>query len=161
MTEHNKITIAAEPGGREVIITRVFDAPRELVFKTCTDPNLMSQWAGPKELTTVVEEMDVRFGGVYRYIQRGPDGNESACKGVFHTVMPPEQLVYTFESESMPGHVMLETVMFEEHHGKTTMTVTDVFQTVEDRDASLASGMEEGATESLNWLAELLQKLTG
>jgi uncharacterized protein YndB with AHSA1/START domain len=103
--------------------------------------------------------MDVRFGGVWRYVQRGPDGNEFVFKGVYLTVMPPKQLVYTFEFEDMPGHVMLETAVFEERHGKTTMTVIDVFQTVEDRDGSLASGMKEGATESMNRFAELLQKL--
>lgn len=99
MTEDNLVTITAEPQGHEVIITRIFDAPRELVFKACTDPNLIPQWWGPKEFTTTVDVMEFRFGGVWRYVQRGPDGNEFAFKGVYHTVTPPERLAYTFEFE--------------------------------------------------------------
>ncbi len=159
MTEDNPVTITAEPGGREIIISRVFNAPRELVFKTYKDPNLVPQWWGPKEFTTTVDEMDVRFGGVWRYVQRGPDGNEFVFKGVYHTVIPPEQLAYTFEWEGMPGHLMLETAIFEEQDGKTLVTVTDVFQTVEDRDGALQSGMNEGATESMDRFAELLQNV--
>jgi uncharacterized protein YndB with AHSA1/START domain len=161
MTEDSLVTITAEPRGREVIITRIFEAPRDLVFKACTDPNLIPQWWGPKEYTTAVDEMDVRFGGIWRYVQRGPEGNEFAFKGVYHTVTPPERLAYTFEFEGMPAHVMLETAMFEEQSGKTTMTVIDVFQTVEDRDGALDSGMKEGATESMDRFAQLLQKLKG
>ena len=161
MTEDNPVTLTAEPRGREVVIARVFDAPRELVFKKCTDPNLIKQWRGPNEYSTAVDEMDVRFGGVWRYVQRGPDGNEFAFKGVYHTVMPPERLAYTFKFEGMPSHVMFETAMFEEQDGKTTMTVIDVFQTVEDRDEALQSGMKDGATESMDRFAKLLQKLKG
>jgi hypothetical protein len=78
MTGDNPVTLTAEPRRREVVIARVFDAPRELMFKTCTDPNLIKQWWGPNESSTAVDEMDVRFGGVWRYVQRGPDGNEFA-----------------------------------------------------------------------------------
>ncbi len=126
MTEDGLTTVTAEQGGK-IVVTRVFDASRELVFKACTDSNLIPQWWGPKEYDTSVDAMDVRPGGVWRYVQRGPDG-EFAFKGVYHTVMPPERLVYTFEFEGMPGHVMLETVTFEEQNGKTKMTVADVFQ---------------------------------
>jgi uncharacterized protein YndB with AHSA1/START domain len=153
-----KTDLVAEPGKQAVVITRIFDAPRELVFKAITDPGLIPQWWGPRRLTTTVDKMDVRPGGVWRFVQRDQDGNEYAFNGVYHAVVPPERLVYTFEFEGMPGHVLLETVTFEEHDGKTTATDTPVFQTVEDRDGMLASGMEEGAVETMDRFAELLAK---
>jgi len=135
---------------------RIFDAPRELVFKACTDPNLIPQWWGPKRFTTTVDKMDVKPGGVWRFIQRDSSGGEYAFNGVYREIVSPERLVYTFEFEGMPGHVMLETVTFEEHDGKTKLTDTSVFDTVEDRDGMLESGMEEGAAETMDRLAEIL-----
>jgi len=146
------------PSDQEVVITRIFDAPRELVFKASTDPNLIPQWWGPKRYTTTVEKMDVKPGGVWRFIQHDQDGNKYAFNGVYREISPPEREVHTFEFEGMPGHVMLETSMFEEFEGKTKLTVTDLFQTVEDRDGMFNSGMKEGATESMDRLEELLKK---
>jgi uncharacterized protein YndB with AHSA1/START domain len=131
------------------------------VFNACTNPNLIPQWWGPKEFTTAVDVMDVKFGGVWRYVQHGPYGNKFAFRGVYLTVTPPERLAYTFEFEGMPSHVMLETALFEEQNGKTTMTVIDLFQTVDDRDGALQTGMKEGAAESADRFAQLLQKLKG
>jgi uncharacterized protein YndB with AHSA1/START domain len=163
MTESNAglqdaTTLVAEPGRQEIVLRRVLDAPRELVFKTMTDPSLIPNWWGPKGLTTVVEKMDVRPGGAWRFVQRDPDGNEFAFNGVYHEVLPPERLVYTFEFEGVPGHVLLETVTFEELDGKTRLTDRSVFQTVEDRDAMVQSGMESGAKETMDRLAELLAR---
>jgi uncharacterized protein YndB with AHSA1/START domain len=109
MTKNGRINISAEPGGREIVITTVFDAPRELVFKACTDPNLIPQWWGLEEHTTTVDTMDVRPGGVWRLVSRDSNGNEFAFKGVYHSVVPPERLVRTSEFEGMPSHVSLET----------------------------------------------------
>lgn len=163
MTESNAglqdaTTLVAEPGRQEIVLRRVLDAPRELVLKTMTDPSLIPNWWGPKGLTTVVEKMDVRPGGAWRFVQRDPDGNEFAFNGVYHQVLPPERLVYTFEFEGVPGHVLLETVTFEELDGKTRLTDRSVFQTVEDRDAMVQSGMESGAKETMDRLAELLAR---
>ena len=163
MTESNAglqdaTTLVAEPGRQEIVLRRVLDAPRELVFKTMTDPSLIPNWWGPKGLTTVVEKMDVRPGGAWRFVQRDPDGNEFAFNGVYYEVLPPERLVYTFEFEGVPGHVLLETVTFEELDGKTRLTDRSVFQTVEDRDAMVQSGMESGAKEAMDRLAELLAR---
>jgi uncharacterized protein YndB with AHSA1/START domain len=102
--------------------------------------------------------MEVRPSGAWRFVQRAPEGKEYAFKGVYHAIVPPKRLVDTFEFEGMPGHVSLETVTLEEQDGKTKVTVTSVFQTVEDRDGMLKSGMEEGATESMERLDELLAK---
>jgi uncharacterized protein YndB with AHSA1/START domain len=159
LTDKKDSTTFAFPSDREIVMTRVFDAPRELVFKTCTNPDLIPQWWGPKGLTTTVDKMEVRPGGVWRFVQRGPDGNEYAFNGVYREVVPPERVVDTFEFEGMPGHVMLETVTFEEHEGKTTQTVTSLFQTAEDRDGALNSGMEKGAAETMGRFAKLLQEL--
>jgi uncharacterized protein YndB with AHSA1/START domain len=151
-----KINLVAEPHKQEVVVTRVFDAPRERVFKTMTDPKLIPDWWGPKYLTTTVEKMDVRPGGVWRFVQRDADGNAYAFHGVYHEVVSPERLVYTFEFEGVPGHVLLETVTFEEQNGKTKVTDQSIFQSVQDRDGMLQSGMEQGAAESEERLAALL-----
>jgi uncharacterized protein YndB with AHSA1/START domain len=157
-TAMTKTSFVVEPGKQEIIAARVFDAPRESVFKTYTDPNLIPQWWGPKNLTTTVEKMDARPGGIWRFVQRDAEGNEYAFHGVYHDAAPPQRLVRTFEFEGMPGHVSLETVTLEDVEGKTKMTTKSVFQTVEDRDGMYESGMEEGVNESMDRLAELLAK---
>ncbi|MDD5168670.1 MAG: SRPBCC family protein, partial [Syntrophales bacterium] len=135
----------ADSGKNVIIITHLFDAPRELIFQTLTDPHLIPQWWGPKKLTTTVDSMDVRKGGIWRFIQRDAEGREYAFNGVYHEVSSPQRLVYTFEFEGMPGHVILEMVTFDAVDGRTKMTDTIVFRSVEDRDGMLRAGMEEGA----------------
>jgi uncharacterized protein YndB with AHSA1/START domain len=152
----SKSNLIAEPGKHEIIMTREFDAPRERVFKACTDPALMARWWGQGDLTTIIDKMDLRMGGIWRFVQRDQDGNEFAFRGVFHQVAAPERLVYTFEWEGMPGHILLETMTFEERDGKTIIHDSSVFQSVADRDGMLQSGMESGANESWNRLDELL-----
>ena len=153
-----KLNVVAQPNTQEITITRTFNAPRELVFKTMTDPKLIPQWWGPRSLTTVVDKMDVKMGGVWRYVQRDADGNEYAFRGVYHQISAPERMVFTFEWEGMLGHILLETVTFEEVDGKTTITDSSVFQSVADRDGMLQSGMEEGSVETWDRLEELLSQ---
>jgi uncharacterized protein YndB with AHSA1/START domain len=153
------IVTVTKPSDREIVMSRVFDAPRELVFSVYMDPQRIPEWWGPRSLTTIVDKMDVRPGGAWRYVQRGPDGSEYAFNGVYREIVPPERLVSTFEFEGMPGHVILDTAIFEEHDGKTKLTTTSLFQTAEDRDGMLTSGMEEGAAETMDRLAELLTTL--
>jgi uncharacterized protein YndB with AHSA1/START domain len=155
----DRTKILAEPGKEEVIITREFDAPRNLVFKAYTDPNLIPQWWGPRRFTTVIDKMDVKQGGLWRFVQRSTAGNEYAFHGVIHEITSPERIVSTFEFEGMPGHISLDTVTLEESGGKTKFTTRSVFQTVEDRDGMIKSGMEEGVFETMDRLAELLEKL--
>ena len=162
LAEHiaaNGTRIIAERGKQEVIITRVFDVPRNLVFRANTDRDLIPQWWGPKRFTTTIDKMDVKPGGQWRFVQRDAAGNEYAFHGVYHEVRSPERIVDTFEFEGMPGHVSLETCTLEEIGGKTKMTGRSVYQTVEDRDGMLKSGMEEGVFETMDRLAELLTKL--
>ena len=148
------LTILSE---REVVMTRIFDAPRELVFKAHTDPNLIPQWWGLRNNTTIVEKMDVRPGGTWRFIQRDAEGNEFAFNGEYREVVPPERLVNTFEFEGMPGRTILDTSIFEElPDGKTKLTAISLFETMEDRDWMIRTGMEVGSNESWNRLDELL-----
>ena len=145
------------PSEQEIVMVRILNAPRELVFKAHTDPNLIPKWWGPRKYTTTVDKLDLRVGGVWRFVQRDADGNEYAFNGVYREIVPPERLSYTFEFEGMPGHMLIETVTFEDQGGKTKLTVTGQFQSVEDRDGMLQSGMEEGANESYERLTELLE----
>jgi uncharacterized protein YndB with AHSA1/START domain len=138
-------------------MSRIFDAPRQLVWKVYTDPQLVPQWWGPRYLTTTVEKMDVSVGGAWRYIQRDPQGNEFAFRGVYKEITPPERLTYTFELEPMAGHISTETILFEDlPGGKTRITASSIFTTLEDLEGMLQSGMEGGAVEMWDRLEELL-----
>ena len=140
-------------------MSRIFDAPRDQVWKACTDPGLIPRWWGPKKYTTVVDRMDVRVGGAWRYVQSDADGNRFAFNGVYKQVNAPERLSYTFEFEPMAGHISTETVIFEEQPGgKTRLTTRTTFDTLEDLEGMLQSGMEDGATETWDRLEELMQQ---
>lgn len=158
----NTTTITAEPGKQEIVITREFDAPRELVFKAFTDPNLIPQWWGPRYLSTEVDKIDVKPGGQWRFINRDAEGKEYGFHGVYHEILAPERIIDTFEFEGLPetGHVTLETVRLEAlPGGRTRLISQSVFQSVADRDGMLQSGMEEGANDTYDRLEELLKKL--
>jgi uncharacterized protein YndB with AHSA1/START domain len=148
----------AEPGKQETIITRVFNASREQVFRLYTNPKLIPEWWGPARLTTTVDKMELKPGGLWHFLHRDAAGNVFAFHGYYHGVRAPESLAYSFEFEGAPGHVALETVTFEEQGGKTLMTDRSVFQSLEDRNMMLQSGMEAGATESVDRLAALLER---
>ncbi len=160
--QDNLVKLTAEPGKQELLITREFDAPRELVFKTFTDPELYKQWIGPRELTTEIDVFESVSGGSWRYIQRDPEGNEYAFHGVNHEVLPPERIIGTFEFEGLPetGHVILQTLkLISLPDNRTRIIDQSVFQSVEDRDGMLQSGMEIGVDESYQQLDELLEEL--
>src|SRR5438270_4097754 len=162
MTTQNQTTITAEPGKQEMVITREFDAPRELVFKAVTDPNLLSQWWGPRNMSTEVDKMDVRPGGQWRFLNRDAEGNIYAFHGVYHEVRAPERIIDTFEFEGLPetGHVTLETMKLEAlPGGRTRLTVQSVFQSVADRDGMIQSGMEAGVNDTYDRLPELLKQM--
>ena len=155
-------TITAERGKQEIVITREFDAPRELVFKAFTDPNLIPQWWGPRYLSTEIDKIDVKPGGQWRFINRDAEGKEYGFHGVYHEILAPERIIDTFEFEGLPetGHVALETVRLEAlPGGRTRLISQSVFQSVADRDGMLQSGMEEGVNDTYDRLEELLKKL--
>ena len=158
----NKTTITAEPGKHDILITREFDAPRELVFKAFTDPELYVQWLGPRRLKMTLEKFEPKSGGSWRYTHKDEKGNEFGFHGVNHEVTFPERIIGTFEFEGLPekGHVSLETVRLQElPGGRTRLTNVTVFQTVADRDGMLQSGMEKGLGESFERLDELIVKM--
>jgi uncharacterized protein YndB with AHSA1/START domain len=154
----NKTTIIAEPGKQELFITREFDAPRELVFKAHTDPQLYVQWLGPHGYEMVLETFEPHSGGGYRYIHRNKDGNEFGFHGVFHEISE-ELMIQTFEFEGLPerGHVILDTMRLDTLPGnRTRVTIQSVYQSVADRDGMVQSGMERGVTEGYERLDEVL-----
>ncbi len=154
----NKLTVTTQ-GDLEFVMTRVFDAPRELVFEAHTSCEHMSRWWGPRRFETASCEIDFRPGGKWRIVHRGSDGVDLGFRGEFREIARPETITWTFEFEPMAGHISVQTVVFEEHDGKTTLTATARFDTKEDRDGMLQSGMEEGAAETYDRLDEYLDEL--
>ncbi|HEX3589176.1 MAG TPA: SRPBCC family protein [Pseudonocardiaceae bacterium] len=155
----SKTRITAEPGIPQIIITREFDAPRDLVFRAHIDPELLVRWLGPRELTLTVEHWDAHDGGTWRYVNTDAEGATYGFRGVFHGDPTPRAIVQTFEYEGTPGQVALQTTTFAEHDGRTLVRTVSVFQSVEDRDAMIASGMEHGVHDSGDRLEELLATL--
>jgi uncharacterized protein YndB with AHSA1/START domain len=155
----SKTAITAEPDIPMIIITREFDAPRDLVFRAHTDPDLLTRWLGPRDLAMTIDRYDARNGGTWRYVQTDTEGNTYGFHGVFHGDPSPDAIVQTLEFEGAPGHVCLQTATFAERGGKTLVRTVSAFQSVADRDALVASGMEHGVHDSGERLAELLDRL--
>jgi uncharacterized protein YndB with AHSA1/START domain len=143
------------PSDRKVVMTRVFDAPRHLVFDAFTKPELLKRWFGPRGWSLVVCEVDLRVGGGFRFVLRGPDGREMGMRGVYREIVAPERSVHMESFDDYPGESQV-TGVFTEKGGKTTLTATVLYSSQEVRDAVLKSGMEHGAAESYDRLAELL-----
>ena len=159
--KQNPTVITAEPGKQELFITREFDAPRELVFKAHTDPQLYVQWLGPRGYEMVLETFEPYSGGRYRYIHKDQDGNEYGFHGVFHEISE-ELMIQTFEFEGLPekGHVTLDTMRLEALPGdRTRITIQSVYQSVADRDGMIQSGMERGVNDGYERLDDLLAKM--
>jgi len=153
-----KTTVTAEPGKQELFIIREFDAPRELVFKAYTDPELYVQWVGPYGMTMTIEKWECYEGGSYRFTHER-DGHRYAFFGVNHEVLKPERIIGTFEFDGLPerGHVIMGTTKFEELPGDRCRLVhQSVFQSVGDRDGMIQSGMERGVQDGYEKLDQLL-----
>ena len=160
-TTHNETQIVADPALPTIVITREFEAPPERVFRAYTEPDLVVQWLGPRRLAMEIDEYDARTGGSYRYVHRDSDGSEYRFRGVFHEVRPTERIVQTFTYEEYPDGVSLETAVFEDLDGRTRVTTTSVMDSIERRDAMIASGMEGGLREAYDRLEELLARTGG
>jgi uncharacterized protein YndB with AHSA1/START domain len=144
----------------EVRMERIFDAPREHVWKVYTDPVAVPQWWGPRALTTTVEKMEVKPGGVWRIIQKDDKGEEFAFHGEYREVQPPQRLMQTFIYEGFPDQVLVESIIFEElQEGKTKATSLSEFPSIEALEGMISTGMEEGAVESWERLAEYLENV--
>jgi uncharacterized protein YndB with AHSA1/START domain len=154
-TETLKITT---PTDREIVMTRVFDAPRTLVFEALTRPELLKRWFGAhRDWSLAVCEIDLRVGGSLRYVWRAPNRKDMGMSGVFREIVVPERIVNTeiFDDPWYPGEA-LSTAVLVEQGGKTTLTTTALYDSKEIRDGVLKSGMEEGVASSYDKLEELL-----
>src|SRR5438552_12696572 len=144
------------PTDREIVLTRVFNAPRQLVFEAFTKPELLKRWFGPRGWSLVVCDVDLRVGGGFRFVLRGPDGKEMGMRGVYREITPPERSVHVETFDDYPGSESVVTAVFVEKGGKTTLTATVQYPSQLVRDAVIQSGMEHAPPESYNRLAELL-----
>src|ERR1700736_528378 len=143
------------PTDREIVLARVFDAPRHLVFDAFSKPELLKRWFGPRGWSLVVCEVDLKVGGGFRFVLRGPNEKEMGMRGVYRELAPPERSVHMESFDDYPGESMVTAVLVEQG-GKTTLTATVLYPSQEVRDIVIKSGMEHGAAESYDKLAELL-----
>ena len=155
----SKTQIDAPAGVPFIDIEREFDAPRDLVFRAYTDPELLVQWLGPRKYKMTIESWEPRDGGKWRFIHSDDEGNAYGFHGVFHGEQTPDGLLQTFEFEGAPGHVSLEKLVLEERDGKTTVRNHAVYQSIEARDAMINSGMESGMNDGFDRLDDLLARL--
>jgi len=144
----------------DLVLTRVFDAPRELVFKAWTDPKHLAQWFGPHGFTNPVCEVDLRPGGEWRHVMRGPDGSDYPMTAIFHEVVPPGRLVFMsyVPDQKKSLFEILNTVTFAEHGGKTRLTIEAKVLKSTPEAAPMLAGMDVGWTQSLERLAELVER---
>jgi uncharacterized protein YndB with AHSA1/START domain len=151
---------AANEADREIVVSRVFDAPRELVFKAWTEPQHLVHWWGPKGFTNTVKQIDVRPGGVWRYVMHGPDGTDYENTIVYNEVVQPERIVYSHgESENDPDQFQV-TVTMAEQGNKTHLTMRMLFKSAAARDMVVKEyGAIEGANSTLDRLEELLASM--
>jgi len=143
-------------GEREIVMTRVFDAPRRLVFEAMTQPEHLVRWFGPHGWTLAVCQIDFRSGGAWRFVLRGPDGRDLGMSGVYKEITPPDRFISTESFDDYPGE-SLNTLTFSEEDGRTTFTITVLYASGEIRDAVIRSGMQKGAGESYDRLAAHLK----
>jgi len=159
ITRNSAALTLTTPSDREIVFTRVFDAPRRLVFEAWTRPEHLMRWYGCRGSKLSVCEIDLRLGGTYRFVMRAPDGKDYPTSGVYREIVPPERLVYTERFDGDPNKEALITFTLQERDGKTTMTSTARYHTAEDRDTVLKIGVEKGTAESLDRLAEHLETM--
>jgi uncharacterized protein YndB with AHSA1/START domain len=158
----NRTQIIAESGKQELFMIREFDAPKELVYRAFTEPELMIQWLGHQGKTLHIDSYENRSGGSWRFIDRSEKG-EFAFHGVMHEVLPNERLIRTFEIEGLPetGHVSLEIATFESlSKDRTKLTLHSIFRSTADRDGMIKAGVEQGAKEHHRRLDELFKKIS-
>jgi uncharacterized protein YndB with AHSA1/START domain len=159
-TRRNPLTVTL-PSDREFRLTRTFDAPRALVWEAMSTPENLGRWMGPHGMTMAACEMDRRPGGAWRFVLVSPDGREHPFKGVYREIVPPERVVQTFifDVDVIRDFESVETLTLTEAGGKTTLAVTVRHQSTEARDGHLHSGMEGGAGQSYDRLAEFLKTM--
>jgi len=143
------------PSDREIMMTRVFDAPRQMVYDAFTKPELLKRWFGPRGWSLITCEVNPAVGGGFRFVLQRPDGKQMGMRGVWREMAPPERTVHTESFDDYPGESQVTSIWTEEN-GKTILTVTVLYPTKEIRDIVIKTGMEHGAAESYDKLAGLL-----
>lgn len=159
MTKPEPVTVTT-PTDRQIVLTRSFDAPCQLVFDALTRPELLIRWFGARGWNLVVCEVDLRVGGAWRFVSRGPDGTEMGHGGVYRVILPPDRLVYTerYDDQSYPGETLISHELVERDN-RTTLTSTVQYATPQGRDRVLRYPMQRGVSESYHRLSELLAEL--
>jgi uncharacterized protein YndB with AHSA1/START domain len=150
------------PTDNEIVLTRVFDAPRQMVYDAFSKPELLKRWFGPHGWSLAVCEVDHRVGGGFRFVLEGPNGQRMGMRGVYREVEPPKRSVHVESYDDYPGESIVTSVLTEEM-GRTTLNATITYPSREIRDMVAKSGMEHGAAESYDKLADMLaaeQKVT-
>ena len=155
----SKTTFTVKKDALQIILERVYDAPRELIWKIISDPQMIPKWWGPAQFETTVDKMDFRVGGQWRFIHKG-GGQEHPFHGVYQEIIHNEKVVDTFNYEPIgPGHEMVETMVLEDiGNHQTRMTTTSLYQNIQDLEGMVNSGMESGATETWERLATIVEK---
>ncbi len=155
----NNDAFALTPSDRELAFTRVFSAPRQRVFDAWTKPEHLVSWYGCHRSSLVVCEVDLRVGGAYRFVARMDDGGEHTISGVYRDIAPPERLVFTQRFNDDPSREALVALQLDERNGKTTMMMTALYRSVEDRNAVLDIGVDRGTAEMFERLAGHLETM--
>jgi len=154
----SKNTFEVDRENLEVRSERIYQASAKWLFEAHTDPKQIVEWWGPNGYKTVIDTLELRVGGAWRYVQTDRGGKEHAFRGTFKEIDEPNKIVRTFEYEPMAGHVLIETVSFEElDGGRTKQTATAHYDNVEDLNGMVQMGMEEGMTEGMDRLATLVE----
>ena len=155
------LTVTAPTGSPFIELVREFDAPRDLVWRAWTEPDLLVRWLGPRRLRMTIDRWQPRDGGAWRYVHHDDaSGAAFGFHGVFHGTPTAESMTQTFEFEGHPGHVSLDTLTLEEQGRRTIARIHSVYQSVEDRDGMIANGMEGGMVEGFGRLDEVLGEMT-
>ncbi len=151
------MTVLRTPGDREIVTERVFDASPQRVWDAWTKPELIARWWGLRDTATRVDALELRPGGAWRFVETGSGGAEYAFRGVYREIVPPTRLAFTFEWEGEPGHVLVDTLDFQDlGDGRTKLVVHALFHTREERDGMIDAGMEGGLNEGYEQLDALL-----
>jgi uncharacterized protein YndB with AHSA1/START domain len=154
----NPTTITAVEGQPIIDIERLVDAPVAAVYRAHIEPDLIARWLGPRGYDMSVGRFDPVDGGAYEFVHTNPEGETFEFRGSFHSVIPNDHIIRTFEWLGMPGHVSLESVAFEDADGKTLIRTRAAYQSMEDRDGMIANGMERGVVDGYEQLDELLAR---
>jgi uncharacterized protein YndB with AHSA1/START domain len=148
------------PSDREIVFTRVFDAPAQHVFDAWTKPEHLVRWYGCHNSSLIVCDVDLRIGGAFHFVARLNDGSKHPISGRYREIEPPSRLVFTERFNNDPDKEALVTLTLDEHGGKTTLTMRALYRSAEDRNAVLDIGVEKGFTEMLERLADCLATMT-